>query len=249
MTAPIFAHFDRIRIVNLPHRADRRREMRKQLQRAGLEHDQRVEFLAASAPADKAAFSSKGAHGCFLSHLRALQEAATAGGSLLILEDDCDFTDAMFDYQLPIGTQIFYGGYEARDNADLHTSDIIGSHFMGFSAEVIPSLVRYLERYQDDDFPADPRAVEEPGYDPAIRPGIDGAYVWFRRAHPSIETVFAKISVQRPSRTDVGNQKFFDRWPIMRDLANFGRRLRSRFTGPRAMSSDNLTYGGDSRKG
>ncbi len=247
MPAPIFDTWNRIRIVNLPHRADRRREMIQQLRRVGLEGDNRVEFLAASAPPDAAMFTSRGAHGCFLSHLRALQEAAAAGDSLLVLEDDCDFTDAALSHQIPLGTHIFYGGYEARDASDLVNSDIIGSHFMGFSADVVPVLVRYLETFQEADFAADPRAAAEPSYDPAIRPGIDGAYVWFRRAHPQFTTVFAPISVQRPSRTDVGSQKFFDRVPGLRELANFARRLRTRLTGPRGMKRANLTYGGETR--
>jgi hypothetical protein len=61
-----------------------------------------------------------------------------------------------------------------------------------------------------------------------VRPPIDGAFVWFRSAHPDLATVFARLGVQRSSRTDVGDQKWFDRVPVLRDGATMLRKVRRR---------------------
>jgi glycosyl transferase family 25 len=161
-----------------------------------------------------------------LSHFAILRNAADAGKSVLILEDDCDFIlPQAIRCEPPEECDVFYGGYAASDPTDPHNSDIIGSHFMGFSAKAASVAVSYLTDYLRPDFKGDPRAASEPGYNPNVRPGIDGAYVWLRRAHPELVTVFEQLSVQRSSRTDIGFQRWFDRAPLIRDLAQWGRRV------------------------
>jgi glycosyl transferase family 25 len=224
----IFDQFDRIRIINLVHRTDRRREMEHELAKVGLVNDPRVAFFPAVKSTQSAPFNSSGARGCFLSHLKVLQEAAEAGERLLILEDDCDFLPEISDYQPQGEWDVFYGGYHANDPANPHDSDIIGSHFMGFSAPAVKAAAAFLTAHLDLDTPPDPRAAAEPGFDPTTKPSVDGAYVWFRRSRPDLPTVFSQIAAQRASRTDIGYQKWFDRYPIIRDLAGFARRLRGR---------------------
>lgn len=218
-----FDKFDRIRVINLRHRKDRRSEMEAQLARVGLLGDPRVEFHVASAPAEPGPFSSRGAHGCFLSHHTLLKEAAEAGQSVLILEDDCDFLRDSATYALP-DFDVFYGGYTASDPRNPADSEIIGAHFMGYSARAAQAAAKYLTDYLRPDFPPDPKAAAEPGYNPAIRPPIDGALVWFRRAHPELRTVFATLGVQRASRTDIGEQRWFDRIPGLRAIAGLARK-------------------------
>jgi glycosyl transferase family 25 len=101
---------------------------------------------------------------------------------------------------------------------------------MGFSSVAVRKLVPYLQRLPEPDFPADHQATLEAGYDPARKPEIDGAYVWFRRAHPELTTVFAKpkLGYQRPSRTDVSPNSLFDRLPLVRNLMSLARSLRRR---------------------
>jgi glycosyl transferase family 25 len=211
----IFDHFDQIRIVNLPSRADRRAEMTGELKRAGLENDPRVRFFDACSFADAGTFYSKGARGCYHSHLAILEEAAAANQSVIILEDDCDFTPAIHSYALPADWSVFYGGYYAVSE-DLQTSDIVGSHFMAFTADIVPHLVAYLnEILKRDDHPS-----------------IDGAYVWYRRAFPEVKTAFAvpPLGVQRPSRTDIGDLRFFDRVPLLTGALTVARKLKRRLT-------------------
>jgi len=209
--------FDWIRVINLPYRTDRRADMLRELASIGLADDRRVAFFDAIRPEDAGDFYSVGAHGVYLSHLAILREAAQQGASVLILEDDCHFTpqaraaDNLADLD---GTwDIFYGGYEASLPSDLVRSDIVGAHMMGFTAETATRLCHYLDNltYQGG------------------HPPIDGAYVWFRRAHPEVRTRFAvpPLAVQRPSRSDIAGLQFYDRIPAIRPIMNGMRRLKS----------------------
>ena len=227
--AHIFNSFDRIRIINLEHRSDRRREMAHQLSRVGIINDPRVEFFTALTGDPISFFSEPGHHGCYRSYVALLSEAADAGESILILEDDCDFiVPEIFKYRLSEKCDVFYGGYYASDPTDINNSDIIGSHFMGFSALGAATAKSYFSRYLSNDFVADSQASAQPDYNPTIRPPIDGAFVWFRRAHPELVTVFAMLGFQRPSRTDIGSNAFYDRSPGLRSLAGMARRIRQR---------------------
>jgi glycosyl transferase family 25 len=204
--------FDRIRIVNLAHRRDRRAQMEGELRRVGLLNDPRVAFFKAFQPADRGDFTSIGAQGVYASQKMILDEAAAAGESVLILEDDCDFSPHIMDYAAPDDWDIFYGGYMPSDWSDLAGSDIIGAHMMGFSARGTRLMSDYL------------RDLVYAG----IHPPIDGVYVWFRRAHPDVATHFATppLGHQRPSRTDIADLAFFDRLPILRALAGAARRVK-----------------------
>jgi glycosyl transferase family 25 len=205
----VFDHFDAIRIINLPRRRDRRRQMMQTLKRAGLEGDPRVRFFAARTFEDRGTFYSVGARGVYDSHLTILTEAAESGHSVLVLEDDCEFTDQARSYKLPEEWQIFYGGYGPNSVRDPYTEDVAGAHCMGFRANILSALVPYL------------RDIRESG----VHPPIDGAYVWFRRAHPEIRTHIAIpcIGNQRQSRSDVGQRRFFDRTPGLMQMASLAR--------------------------
>jgi len=187
--------------------------MEQELKRVGLEGDARVRFFAAQSFDNAGTFYSIGARGCYDSHLSILREAAQNGHSVLIVEDDCDFEPKAVAYDLPGDWQIFYGGYGPDWVIDPETSDHIeGSHLMGFRGDTVPILAVYLEQLltRDD------------------HPSVDGAYMWFRREHPEVRTHFAVpcIGNQRQSQTDVGERRFFDRSPGLREAASAARRLR-----------------------
>ncbi|WP_432199772.1 hypothetical protein ACRAQ7_08695 [Erythrobacter sp. W53] len=241
----LFAAFDQIRIVNLASRTDRRAEMERELASVGLRDDPRVAFFPAISCEDSGPFLRKGSNGAFQSHLTLLRGAAEAGQSILIFQDDCDFLAAeMAKYTLPDRWDIFYGGYVASDPDNLATSDIIGAHFMGFSPQAAKTAAEYLTRYLEPDFPLDAQAAAKPGFDPAIRPPIDGAFVWMRRAHPELVTCFAMLGVQRRSRTDIGDQRVWDQIPVVRTLAGIARRIRDKLTGRATeMREENVDFG------
>jgi glycosyl transferase family 25 len=222
----LFDHFDRIRIVSLPDRLDRRREMARQLRKVGLQNDNRVEFFDAFRMDEPGPFLKAGSHGCFLSHLQILTESAQANHSVLILQDDCDFLPGIAEYCLP-ECDVFYGGYSLIQPGNPHDSDIIGAHFMGFGAEATRKAADYLRDYLRPNFQPDRRASEQPGFNPRIRPPIDGAFVWFRRAHPELRTEFAMLSKQRSSKSDV-SPGWADNVPGLRQVLALGRRIASR---------------------
>lgn len=216
-----FDNFDEIRIINLKHRRDRRAEVEKELQRVGLDTDPRAQFFDAFSFPDADCFSSKGARGIYYSQLAILRQAAKKGHSVLILEDDIDFADDVAHYELKGDWDVFYGGYHAANPVDLEASDIAGAHMMGFSARIVPALVSYLENISYE----------------GIHPPIDGAYVWFRRAHPEVRTLFAvpPLGHQRSSRSDIADLQFYDRIPVLRQCASLLRSVKkSPVTGRRA---------------
>lgn len=198
--------FDQVRIINLPMRADRRREMDMELQILGISDDQRIQYFSARRPQGPDTFTSIGARGCYESHKDILREAARLNQSVLILEDDCEFATNARTYELPDDWDIFYGGYSAATPDDLQNSDIIGSHIMGFSKHGAKLVSAYLENLDYD----------------GIHPPIDAAYIWFRRANLHVKTHFAvpPIAGQRSSRSDIAELKWFDRAPVVRTMAN-----------------------------
>jgi glycosyl transferase family 25 len=220
------SRYDRIRIVNLKSRPDRRWQMECELARVGFSPGAKIAFFDGMSFTEPGPFKRIGSHGAYRTHLAILREAAEAGESVLILQDDCSFLPAIHNYELPDEVDIFYGGYDASDPADLHNSEIVGAHFMGFSNEAARKAVAYLEALLDPEYPPDAIAAAVSGFDPAIRPPIDGSLVWFRRAHPELKTVFAMLSKQRPSRTDIGDQQVLDRVWGLRDLANLARTIK-----------------------
>lgn len=226
----IFDQYDRVRIINLPERTDRRREMDVELARLGLDGARTIEYFPAVRPADAGVFESIGANGCFHSHFTILRQALEAEESVLVLEDDCTFRAEASTYRKQPDTEIFYGGWGSASRPDdLVNSDLIGAHFMGFSLPVLRELVPFLQSLLDLRTRFDP-AVVRSNFDPRIRPPVDGAYIWFRRYHPEYETEFAMLADQRPSASDIAERKWFDKLPGVRTLANRARRVKQRLT-------------------
>lgn len=204
--------FDRIYVINLPERLDRRREMAVELGRIGLGFDDPlVQVFPAVRPADRGDFESIGARGCFLSHLGVLKDAVANGyGSILILEDDVDWTPAALakgagaEALLEPDWAFLHGG-QGHDPAatDGRLSlvalapgqDFRLTHFIGLRGEIIGQLVGYLEAML-----ARPAGSADGG-----PMHVDGAYSWFRRAHPAVVARVCAPSVarQRSSRSDI----------------------------------------------
>lgn len=238
----IFEHYERIRIVSLAGRPDRRRELLHELQKVGQGDNPKVAFFDALRTDGPGPFRSQGSHGCYLSHLQILEEAAERGENVLILQDDCEFLPSINEASVPPGCDVFYGGFLASDPDNLHDSDIIGAHFMGFSARAAREAAVYLRNLLDPRFPPDPQAAAQPDFNPAMRPPIDGACVWFRRAHPHLRTDFELVANQRASRSDVAPPRFFDRVWGLRTLAALARTIRRRFPHSDALKEANPSF-------
>ena len=97
MRSEYLQSFDRICILNPAGRADRRREVSRELRRQGITVDgHRVRFVDPVTPAALDKLPSDPAWGGFLSHLKTLRQARAEGVQrLLVLEDDLAFLDPL----------------------------------------------------------------------------------------------------------------------------------------------------------
>ena len=232
--------FERVYIINLPERGDRRAEVARQFDRIGHPVDgDRVRFFTATRPADKGPFPSIGARGCFMSHLRVLEDALAAGlDSVLICEDDLDFAPDLATRDLAgdaaaggADWRIFYGGYEslatstraaARDGFAIvpPVEAIRTTHCLGLRGGAIADCASYLRRM-----------LARPAGDPAGGPmHVDGAYSWFRRensGHVTVATV-PPIGLQRASRSDIADVAWYDRVTALAAVLRVLRRVKKR---------------------
>ena len=120
-------------------------------------------------------------------------------------------------YDLPID----FRGYGSDASASLAPCHRVrGTHFLMYRSEAIALLVDYLEAM----------LLRQPG-DPAGGPmHVDGALNHFRRDNPEVSVIVAtpQLGVQRSSRTDIHPLPWFDRVPVLRDIATIARRALRR---------------------
>ncbi len=226
-------YFKRIYVINLKSREDRRDEMFAELSRLGLSfEDKAVTLFSAVKPEDPGAFPSIGARGCFMSHLRVLTDALEKGGGpIAILEDDLAFSadfweraPETFNSLSQKDWSVFYGGYEAAEftqeglNTVPHDMRLRTTHFICFSADAVVRAKAYLEAM-----------LERPAGDAKGGPmHVDGAYNWLRNDNPDLLTYAVSLPLghQRNSKSDIADLRWFDRAPVISDIASLLRRLR-----------------------
>jgi glycosyl transferase family 25 len=230
--------FERIYVINLPERKDRRTEIAAQLSRVGLDLSHpAVSLVEAERPEDAGDFPTIGARGCFASHLKVHARALEDGAArYLVLEDDADFCS---DFPIRIGPfadALMQGGWGmvygwapgaygvSGGPGDAKIVDIAPeeefclSHFIGFTREAGALALPYLRAIYERPFNhPDGGAMH-----------VDGAYNWFRAAHPRLRVCAPRytLAIQRPSRSDVQAQKWFDRLPVTRPAVDSLRRAR-----------------------
>lgn len=230
--------FSDIHVINLVHRADRRREMADEFRAIAVPPgDPAIRFFPAKAPADKGPFITLGARGCFESHMGVLQAIIDSGAErALLLEDDVHFVpdfNERLAAMLPVLTgqdwDMFYSVRpvnKAPGDSDLGAglialapdSHFPLAHFVGFSARAARTALDYL-RVLYDRQPGDPRGGPM---------HVDGAYGWMRRDHPDLRVLstLAPLAVQRPSRSDIARLPWYDQLPALRQLVGVARRLK-----------------------
>jgi len=232
-------YFQRIYVINLPQRRDRRREMARQLRTIGTGFSSTgVRLFEAVRPLSPDGFPSIGARGAFLSHLKILQEASAQQlQKILIFEDDLDFTpdfssriEEVVEELKREDWSVFYGGYVLPDSSQPQSSHALipadpslriqTAHFIALRGPAIAEAVTYLETL-----------LTRPGGDPRGGPmHVDGAYSWFRQAFPHRLTLLAtpQLGFQRSSRSDIYALRWFDRVPGVRHAVAGLRQLRNR---------------------
>lgn len=233
------AYFQRLYVINLPSRTDRRREMGAQLSAVGLDWNHPlVQLFPAIRPDHPGGFPSLGARGCFLSHLEVLKDSrARKLKRLLILEDDLNFSPDFDGRIAPLADNlaaskwmVFYGGYVLAEAPGRPAA----GGLLAISPEVPVRTTHFIAINGPDAIAACIACLEAmltrlPG-DPAGGPmHVDGAYNWFRRGHPKGRTLLAvpELGYQRSSRTDIHDLKWFDRLPVARQAAAWVRQRRN----------------------
>jgi hypothetical protein len=235
--ARLIATLGPVRVINLPDRRDRRAEMAGELARIGLDpRAEGVTFFPAIRPADRGEFPTIGTRGCFESHLGVLRQIAAGTAPVgLIVEDDADFTAALgpgLDRAASQPWDMFYGYWTGPEPADeiapgliqaRPTDDILLCHFLAVRARTAARLIPYLEEIAARPL-GDPRGG-------AMH--VDGAYNWFRRAHPDVRVLAVRqaMAVQRPSRTDIHALGLMVGLPLTRPLIALARRIKRRLRG------------------
>ncbi|WP_170606114.1 glycosyltransferase family 25 protein [Ruegeria arenilitoris] len=223
--------FERIYVINLPYRTDRKRQIEKQLNKLSLSFsDKEVILFEAVRPESEGKWPTVGARGCFMSHVKLLKNAKKMNyRSILILEDDADWSDsflsnsnAVVDELSSLKFDYLHGGDTVGKTnprfKSLSPNEEVGlTHFVGLSRKAIYGLVPYLETM----------AEREAGHPLGGPMHVDGAYNWFRKDHPDIQSILAvpSIAEQRPSRTDVHALHWTDRAPVLSSLKNALRPL------------------------
>jgi glycosyl transferase, family 25 len=209
--------FSKIYVINLAERTDRRHEMLEMLKRFGIDSSA-VSFFPGIRPEEPGGFRTIGARGCFLSHLKILEEAEKEHlESVLILEDDLEIIESfpslenrVFNILSQKNWDIIYLGHSLKlkkndleYTLDSFTDSIMFSHFIGFHGRIIPAIVGFLKNL-----------ISNPSGSVQGGPmDIDGAYSTFRLQHPKTTTLVSNPSLgyQRSSRGDISPYKWFDK--------------------------------------
>lgn len=233
------SYIDKLYVINLASRPDRRREMEKELAGVGLKDNAVVTFFPAIKPTSAENFPSIGARGCFMSHLSVLREAQDKEmGTILILEDDATF-GSTFQQNLKeilsdlhkTDWDIAYLGHRIRDDFTQDTTSRVSQHWhmiptdlevqtthaMLIDASALASLIAYFERL-----------LTRPNGHPDGGPmHVDGAYSWFRRTNPEFRTLATTepYVLQRASQSDIAPSSWKDRIPF----ANVIRQIKNKF--------------------
>lgn len=231
---PLTDYFDRIYVINLPERLDRRQAITRQLAQAGIPLTPgKVEIFPAIRPSEAHGFPSSAARGCFLSHFSILQRARQQGlSNVLIIEDDLAIAPRFRREQTNLVQQlqqtdwgfIYFGlpeGFDAKAAPTRlipYTQDIRTTHFYGVHSQIFDPLIEFLEAIQQ----------RAPGHPEGGPMHVDGALWTFRRTHPEVTTLIAKPSLgwQNSSRSDI-SPSWFDHIPVVKPLMQAARDSKS----------------------
>ncbi|WP_373975568.1 glycosyltransferase family 25 protein [Chitinibacter sp. SCUT-21] len=227
---------ERIYVINLPERSDRKAQMSDELSKQGITWQaNRVLCWPAIRPQGTSDFPTLGAYGCFLSHLAALQDAQSATtGWTLILEDDAVLlpelkqalpvlADLMASNQADL---IYLGTCQAagQSNGALFNptqEPIVGAHAYIVSRSFLDQLIPYLQAC----------LVRPAGHPLGGRLHYDGALSLYRSFNPDCRTWLASTNLveQRFSRSDIQARWWYDQWPIVRQCVAFARQMKQKY--------------------
>lgn len=228
--------FERMFIINLPERQDRRRFVTEELAACGTDVDGlKVRFIEAIRPTYAAGWPSIGARGCWMSHLKAIRMARGLGMEhVLIAEDDVMLSSTLARPLPEMSERIARGGWDfaylghieplsgdpASPAWQTSAEPLVCAHLYALHWRVFDPLIAYLEECMAR-YPGDPRGGPM---------HVDAAFTMFRAQHPDCVTLIANPSLasQRRSRSDIQQHRWYDRTPGFRQLAMLARESANR---------------------
>jgi len=225
-------YFDRIEVINLPERTDRKKEIIKELEKMGCPIGNNVRIFPAIKPESLNGFPSKGAYGCFLSHEAVINQALKDKVQhLLILEDDLLLRRAFFEYgEKALGELhekkwnfLYLGHFLPKKPFPPHIQKLNGSlqcaHFFALNCSILQPLSEFLKEIRE----------RPPGHPDGGPMHVDGAYNLFRIKHPECLTwiCYPSLGIQRSSRSAIAEPKWHDQLPIFRHVVNYFRSIKN----------------------
>lgn len=229
---PLLDLIERIYVINLPFRTDRRSEMTSELDRAGLPFTPgKVELFPAIRPTEAGTFPSIGVRGAYLSHLEVLKLAREQGlNNVMVMEDDLSISPMFRPNQEAIVEQLRQAAWDmayfghvldlpSRDAVGFvpYTDSVLTAHWYAVNGPTIERLITFMEVMM----------TREPGHPDGSPMDPDGAFSTFRDQNPGVRTLVASPNLgwQRSSRSDI-RPNWYDRTPGLRQFFAAGRRLK-----------------------
>jgi len=220
-----FNYFDRVWIISMVERTDRRRRIERELTRVGLPLTPgKIEFFGGIRKTEAEGFPSPGYHGCYMSH-RAVMGLGIehAARRILILEDDVVFrldfkahepsvVDAL--QQRPDWGVVQLGHITSQPvlGAGLVAPprQVLGTHFYAINGSALPKVKAWYDAALDR-----PKGHPEGG-----RMSPDGTLNHFRWANPDVPAyIYAPmLGRQTNSPSNLGGRKWFDQIPVAGSL-------------------------------
>ncbi len=227
--------FDRTQIVNLPTRKDRQRETIVEFKKYAFPiQNEKCDFFPAIKPDETKGFPNIGTRGCFLSHLAIIEAAIeTKLNSVLIIEDDIYFSRKINDHTQnaleeldKLDWDIAYLGHPLGDDQNNPSwkrldQPMMMSHFYALNVKTFKKLANFLKALEG-------RPLGDPEGGPMH---YDGALNFYREKHPEVNAYYfsKNLGWQRPSKTDIHENSFLDRYRFLKPLTKIVRRLKKRF--------------------
>ncbi len=225
----ILEFFARVQIINLYSRKDRRQETELEFQRYGFPiNTEKVSFFDAICPTSPEGFSHASVRGCFLSHKKIVEEAQKHGlKNILILEDDICFSKYILEYGAiaieslkKIDWDIAYFGHNlGHKSSEIAWREvnkpILLAHFYAINGKILQDYSQFLKRILE----------RPPGHPDGGPMHYDGALNTFRQHNPNVKAYYISHSLgyQRPSKTDLHQGSFLDRYKFFNPMMSFLR--------------------------
>jgi glycosyl transferase, family 25 len=230
----ILDYFDRLAIINLPDRDDRRRALTKELSRIGIDFDSpKVTIPNPPMPKTPNGFASRGVYGSYLSHVEIIEKAYRDGlDTVWVLEDDAIFSRKFrSEQQRLIARRLrdhewdlcFIGHTVHKELPDSPTGllrfsgPFIWAHSYAVHRRIMPRLIEYLRLNEH----------REAGHPEGGKMYIDAAFFFFRQQNPDAICIVSSpcLSVQKGSPSSL-NPSRYDRYSGSRFLVNLARAMR-----------------------